>query len=278
MSVPMVTILVPNYKTLDLTKLCLRLLRRHTQMEKIKVIVIDNDSKDESVEYLRSVKGIRLIERSIDKDTSPGNSHALALDEALAQVDTPYVLSFHTDTMVKRDGWLEFLLAEIDKYPNIAGVGSWKLETKPIIKKWAKKIETVYQSVMFPLFGKGYGKLEGKGKNFFYLRSHCALYRTDLLRKYNLTFADEENTAGKVLHRKLVEQGHEMVFLPSEILERYMIHLNHATGALNPQIRENRRHVSKDIKRINWYLRQLDAENILSDDSLDQWPEKKVSL
>lgn len=269
MSTPLVTILVPNYKTLDLTKLCLRLIRRHTQKVKIEVIVIDNSSDDESIEYLRTVKWIRLIERSIDQDSSPGNSHARALDEALAQVTTPYVLSFHTDTMVKEDGWLEFLLAEIDKNPNVAGVGSWKLEAKPVLKQWAKKFESAFQSVLFPLIGKGYGRLEGKGENFLYLRSHCALYRTDLLKKYNLAFADEENTAGKVLHRKLVEKGHEMVFIPSETLSRYMIHLNHATGALNPQIREKRKHVSKDLKRIDWYLRQLDAESVLADDSLD---------
>jgi GT2 family glycosyltransferase len=270
MAMPLVTILVPNYKTLDLTKLCLRLLRCYTQKDKIEVIVIDNASQDESIEYLRSVKWIRLIERSIDKDATPGNSHARALDEALAQVTTPYVLSFHTDTMVKKDGWLELLLAEIGKNPNIAGVGSWKLESKPVVKQWAKKIEMVFQSIIFPLIGKGYGKLEGKGGNFLYLRSHCALYRTDLLRKYKLSFADGEDTAGKGLHRRLVEHGHEMVFLPTETLSRYMLHLNHATGALNPQIRENRKHVSKDLKRIGWYLRQLDAEKILADDSLDQ--------
>ena len=44
-----VTVLVPNYKTLQITKLCLRLLRKHSDPENIRVIVIDNGSQDESL-------------------------------------------------------------------------------------------------------------------------------------------------------------------------------------------------------------------------------------
>lgn len=267
---PAVTILIPNYKTPEITKLCLRLIRKHTDAANIEVIAIDNDSADESTDYLRSLSWIRLIERKTDQDISPGRSHANALDQALAEVTTPYVLSFHTDTMVRSDGWLEFLLEEINRRPNIAGVGSWKLEEKPWVKQLFKSVETAIQSVVFPLIGKGYGKIQGKGENFYYLRSHCALYRTDLLRAYGLSFAAEDGTAGKVLHRKLVEHGHEMIFIPTAKLGRHMIHLNHATGALNPQIRDKRKKVSKDLRRIRRYLGLLDAAKILADDSLDR--------
>ena len=41
-----VTILIPNYKTLELTKVCLRLIRKFTNLDQAKVIVIDNDSQD----------------------------------------------------------------------------------------------------------------------------------------------------------------------------------------------------------------------------------------
>ena len=46
-----VTILVPNYKTLLITQICLRLLRKHTDPNIADVIVIDNDSQDTSTEY-----------------------------------------------------------------------------------------------------------------------------------------------------------------------------------------------------------------------------------
>ena len=96
---PLVTILVPNYKTLELTKLCLRLLRKYTNPKQVHVLVIDNDSNDDSIEYLRSLSWIELIERkNISGD--PGLvSHGLALDMALEKVTTPYVMSIHTDTL-----------------------------------------------------------------------------------------------------------------------------------------------------------------------------------
>ena len=55
-----VSIIIPNYKTPFLTKLCLRSLRKYTDCSKIKVIAIDNKSDDESVEYLLRKNGINL--------------------------------------------------------------------------------------------------------------------------------------------------------------------------------------------------------------------------
>ena len=127
-----VTILIPNYKTPEITKLCLRLIRKHTNPNRIRVLVIDNDSRDASTDYLRSLSWIDLIERRPAADDTPSLSHSRALDLALAQVKTPFVLSFHTDTFVRDDGWLDFLLGRIKKDPNIAGVGSWKLENQAI--------------------------------------------------------------------------------------------------------------------------------------------------
>ena len=47
----MLTILLPNYKTPELTRLCLRSLRKYPDCSRIKVIAVDNASGDESVEY-----------------------------------------------------------------------------------------------------------------------------------------------------------------------------------------------------------------------------------
>ena len=78
-----VTILIPNYKTLELTKLCLRLIRKHTDLNLARVVVIDNDSQDESLEYLRTLKWITLIERKHIPGETPALSHSRALDLAL---------------------------------------------------------------------------------------------------------------------------------------------------------------------------------------------------
>lgn len=264
-----VTIIVPNYRTPELTKLCLRLLRKYTPAQLAEVIVVDNDSKDASVEYLRSLPWIKLIERPIPPGETGPRSHARALDLAMKHVTTPYVLSIHTDTLVSSPHWLSFLLAQIKRSPTIGGVGSWKLEKKIWYKRFFKLLEYRWQSFYFPLIGKTDHHLLGQGENYYYLRSHCALYRTDLLRKYNLTFEDGINPAGKTLHKKLVDLGFKMLFLPSERLGQYVEHLNHATMVLNPELGARDSTITKGLKRIKERFEQLNADAILKDTELD---------
>ena len=138
-----VSIILPNYKTPELTRLCLRSLRKFTPHDAIRIIAVDNASGDDSLDYLRSIPWIRLIERTPADiaGMAPALMHTTAMDLALREVDTPFVLSFHTDTIVYRPDWLDFLLGRINKSEKIAGVGSWKLEFVPPLKRFGKSLE-----------------------------------------------------------------------------------------------------------------------------------------
>ena len=120
-----VSIIVPNFRTLLMTELCLNNLRHYTDLNRAEVIVVDNDSQDESVEYLRHLDWITLLERKTEGESGP-LMHSRALDLALSEVDSEYVLVMHTDTIVKRPDWLDFLLGKIEAEEGIAAVGSWK--------------------------------------------------------------------------------------------------------------------------------------------------------
>lgn len=267
---PQVTILIPNYKTPEITKLCLRLIKKHTDLDRVRIVVVDNDSRDASLDYLRSLAWIDLIERKAVVDETPSLSHSRALDLALATVTTPYVLSFHTDTFVRQPKWLDFLLAQIESNENIGGVGSWKLELKPLHKRILKRLETLWESAWYSAIGKDKSSLEGTSHHQKYLRSHCALYRTELLQRYNLSFAADRVTAGKILHQQLVAHGHQMVFLEAEIVSRYLVHLNHATMVLNPELGIKLSSMKKEKRRIVRILKELQSDAVLADDSLDQ--------
>ncbi len=269
MSHPLVTILVPNYKTAELTMLCLRLLRRHTDPGLAHVIAIDTGSADASLDYLRKLRWIELVERPRVSGESPSASHAAALDLALARVSTRYVLSIHTDTLVKRSDWLPFLLEQIENKPEVAGVGSWKLESKPWVKRWAKRWESRLQTIFYRIVGKTDHAIEGVGENYYYLRSHCALYRVDLIRKFNLSFSDGNEGAGKVMHKKLVDQKYKMLFLPSEVLGQYVDHVNHATMTLNPELVQRRTVDKRSLRHLNRLLEAVNADAILQNASLD---------
>lgn len=263
-----VTLLIPHYKTRELTMLCLRLLRKQTDLSQVEVIVLDNGSKDESSEYLKTVEWIKLI--TLDpQGVEPALSHSMALDEGLKYVTTPYVLSIHTDTFFMTKDWLPFLLKFIEGKPNVAGVGSWKLEEKPLYKNVLKAIERRVQLAWYKLIGKKYHAIEGVGENFKYLRSHCALYRTDYLKKNHLSFAGPDKVAGKGIHRFLTEKGYEMIFLPSEVLSKHVLHVNHATMVLNPELGARNITITKGLKRIQKIVDSLNAKQLLQENSLD---------
>lgn len=249
--------------------LCLRLLKQYTDLQQAKVIVIDNDSADDSLDYLRSLSWIKLIERKAIPGETGVEAHARALDLALAEVDTPYVLSIHTDTFVKHPLWLSYLLAKIEANPKIAGVGSWKLEFKPFYRRCLKQTERFIQKLYYRLMNTDDHKLEGVGKNYYYLRSHCALYRTELLSRYDLHFADGDLVAGKYLHQYLVDHGYQMLLLSSEELGVYLEHVNHATTVLNPELSTREKSVQKGLRRIEQSLKRVDADSIFLATHLD---------
>ncbi len=252
-----VTILIPHYKTLALTRLCLARLKKHTDLSRARVVVIDNGSNDESTDYLRSLDWIDLIVREDTSREGGGEAHARALDLAMERVETPFLLSIHTDTFFLRDDWLDFLLSRFDS-PKVGGVGSWKLEDKPWHRRQAKRLERWWQlKVWYPLLGKGEGAIEGVGRNHYYLRSHCAMYRMEAIRAVQGRFFAGQQPAGKVLHRKLEEAGYRMVFLPSEQLSRYLVHLNHATTILQPR-KESQ--VAKHARQRKRILKMLEEE------------------
>ena len=256
-----VSIILPNYKTPELTRLCLRSIRKYTPHDAIRVIAVDNASGDGSLDYLRSLGWISLIERTPADiaGMKPALMHTTAMDLAFQQVDTPFVLSFHTDTIVYSPDWLDFLLDRIKRSDGIAGVGSWKLEFIPPAKRFGKKLEVVENRVKQFL---GLKKPEVQ-----FLRSHCALYRTDLLRQHTRGFGDGES-AGKSIHRCLTDAGYTMEFIPPEVLIKYMDHLNHATMILNPSIGSRRTSSSRARKSLKSKMEHY--RDILADDSLDR--------
>ncbi|PHS24215.1 MAG: glycosyltransferase [Methylophaga sp.] len=256
-----VSILIPHYKTLKMTKLCLELIKKNTDLNDVDVIVIDNGSKDDSSEYLRTVDWIILITRETIEGEGGVSAHSNALDLAVANVDTPYVLSIHTDTFVISPKWLDYLLKQIERDENIAGVGSWKLEYSPFYQQILRKVERFFRvNIWYPIIGKRAKKSDGVGDNYYYLRSHCALYRTDKVRAHTQGFGDGDQVAGKVMHQKLVDAGFEMVFLESDELSKYIRHLNHATVILNPELHRNGVEKPRQIKRIRKELRDIEAK------------------
>ena len=95
------------------------------------------------------------------------------------------------------------------------------------------------------------------------------MYRTDLLRRFGLSFGDGE-VAGKVLHKKLVDQGFTMKFLDLDGLAMHLRHINHATMILNPDIAGRKTGSEAERRRVRRELESLAYREILQDASLDR--------
>ena len=263
------TICIVNYKTLDFTRLCLRSIRKFTKYP-CEVIVVDNDSQDESLEYLRSLSWIRLIERKA-KPGEPGGgfAHGAALDLGLENCNTEFYISMHSDTFVQKAGWLGDLIGYFGDDDKITCVGSDKIELTPTWRVLLKKA-TDLRTFRRKLFREP----DPLGKYRYYNRTICSLYRTEVLRAEKLDFLmdrDKGLTAGKKMYFELVDRGYETVELPTKLMAEYVVHLAHATEAVNPnEFTLRKRTIGKFNRLFDKVMSSDVVESILADDSLDE--------
>ena len=262
------TVCIVNYKTPDFIKLCLRSIRKFTTYP-YEVIVVDNNSQDQSVEYLRALKWIRLFERP-KSETEPGGgyAHAAALDLGLDNCNTEFFVSMHSDTFVIRKNWLRELVSYFDNDESIACVGAGKVE---LTAKWRVLLKRAADLSTFKR--RLFGQSDPAGKHRYYNRTICCLYATEILRRQNLTFLMGRNeglTAGKKLYFELVDRGYKTVELPAEIMGRYIVHLAHATQAVNPQDFTLRKRIVRKCNRlVDRVMSTATVRDILADSSLD---------
>ena len=260
------TICIINYKTPKFIRLCLRSIRKFTSYP-YEVIVVDNNSNDRSLEYLKSLQWIRLIERDTGSDVSGGQSHAAGLQTGLDSCGTEFFVSMHSDTFVQRAGWLGELIGYFED-DSTGCVGSGKIELEP---KWRTilKRATDFRTFRHKLLRVP----DPLGKFRYYNRTICCLYRTDILRRENLTFLmDREKglTAGKKLYFELLDRSYKTVELPPAVMGRYVIHLAHATQAVNLQeFRLRKKTIRKCNRLVNRIMSSEVVKSILEDDSLD---------
>ncbi len=261
------TICVVNYKTPDFTRLCLRSIRKFTDYP-YEVIVVDNDSQDQSLRYLKSLKWIHLIERQVKPDEAGGYAHAAALDLSLANCNTEFFVSLHSDAFVIKDNWLNELIDYFDNDENIACVGSGKIELTPnwqVLLKKATDLRTFKRKLL--------REPDPIGKFRYYNRTICCVYRTEILKREKLSFGMDQDiglTGGKKLYFELIDRGYKTVELPPSIMRQYVVHLAHATQVVNPdEFALRTKTVRKCNRLVKKVLSRPMVQDILTNNSLD---------
>jgi len=269
-SVPegLASIVIPHYQTPDLARLCLRAIRRLTD-HPYEVIVVDNHSRDGSLEYLRSVGWIRLIERGPETEPSAVLAHASAMDIGTAAARGHWLVSFHTDTIVRREGWLGEMLARLRENPRAAALGADKIDSDP---PWYRTMKRMWDTHRAKAFVR---RIVGLPPNpryapEWYPRSFCAIYRLDLVRSLGLTWQPAGRPTGELLYRGLVEGGYDAVRLSSDEMRAYVEHVAHATALVARGGLAHWRGNQKVRRALGRVMGSELARELLSDDSLDK--------
>jgi len=261
------TICIPNYKTLDFTKLCLRSIRKFTKYP-YDVIVVDNDSQDKSLQYLKSLSWIRLIEQQGGDELTGSYAEATALDLGLQACDSEFFVVMHSDTFIKKSNWLTDLIGYFGNDESVSCVGSGKIELTPRWRILLKKT-TDFKAFKRRILREP----EARGKFRYHNRTICCIYRTEVLHRENLSFLmgrEEGLTAGQKLYFELVDHGYKTVELPPSIMGQFVYHLAHATQVVNPQEFALRKKAIRKCNRILDKVLSLEIiQDILKDESLD---------
>jgi glycosyltransferase involved in cell wall biosynthesis len=266
---PSVTICIPHWQVRTYMTACLRSIRRHSAKYDLQVIVVDNGSRDDSLDYLRSLSWIRLIERPDETHTNWPRNVFTAWDRGLVEATGDFYLTLHSDVFVKADGWLDPLLREIGSSPVVAAAGAWKLETGHPVYLWQKRVFGYAAAKLKTLLGR---RKDVSWKQGHYPRDYCAMYRVDLIRKHRLTFCPhgDYRGGGHAIARQLIEAGYAMGMVPAREMAKNVFHVAHGTAAVAAEKPLNHRRAQRTVERkVHDLFEEAWIQSLLRDDSLD---------
>ena len=117
---PIVSIIIPVFNRLDLTRQCLRALYANTPAPRHEIILLDNGSTDGTAEFLRAEETAGRLRVISNKDNA---GFAKACNQGAAAARGRYILFLNNDTEVQSN-WLGALFALGEADPATAAVGS----------------------------------------------------------------------------------------------------------------------------------------------------------
>ena len=162
MNNPLISIIVVSYNTSELTQNCLRSILQDKGLKEIpyEIIVVDNNSQDDSVAQIKKINGpIKIIENKENSGFGKANNQGVKISKG------NYILYLNSDTIILHSAisqtltWLSShpeagvataQLLNPDKtiqmsggfFPNIANVFTWTfgLDDLPLVNKIIKPI------------------------------------------------------------------------------------------------------------------------------------------
>jgi len=256
--IPKLSIIIPQYKTPELIRLCIRAIKQFSVLHP-EIIVIDNNSKDASLDYLKKIKNITLIENK--RKCGGADAHKLALDLGIKKARGQWILFFHSDSVVLKRGWDQDLIDLTKKYPGTIGA------------------TTIYRDIN--RFAPWYTKLLRyfKERNSFFnytfditdkkIMSYCFLIKTEFLLKTKYQFHGSQGDVGDSLYQLHIKNKKPFMLLGRKMLNQFIWHTSNATS-LAAGLMNDEKSKQKFIKKRNQLLSSDIISSLLQNKALDK--------
>jgi hypothetical protein len=231
---PRISVCIPHWQVRDMMSICLRSIRKHSRKYDLEVIVVDNGSRDGSLDYLRSLSWIRLIERADESVANwPANVYT-AWDLGARAAGGAFFVTMHSDVFVRDDDWLDPFLREFADSPRVAAAGAWKLALENPLYAFQKRIVGSCLAQIKRWLGR---RARSSIREGHYPRDYCAMYRTSVLVKNNLTFCTDGDliTGGYSIARRLWSADYETRMIPVWEIAQKIVHVAHGTAAVSAE-------------------------------------------
>lgn len=235
---PVFSIALVNYRTLDLTKRCLDLLKKHVDAGlQATVWVVDNDSRDESTTYLKTLDWINLIENPAPSAPEQGYvAHGRGLDAILEKVSTEYVFLMHTDTFVHDPVIFDRVLAMMRADKKIAAVGCLEQTHRGFLRahwrQMSRRLKMKFRSLKLKLGMLSRPPKPVQEKN---IKSFFACWNVRLIRESGMSFMMGDRNPGYELQDRLIALGYGVETIDSRELFQYLDHVKAGSKSLLPQ-------------------------------------------
>lgn len=144
-----------------------------------------------------------------------------------------YYLITYSNVIVRREALLSRMIELLVRNPNCAGYGYDKLKMKSPLRNLARRSLDTKRARLWmrkTLLGNRTATFRNVPKQ---PRDFCALYRTDLLREYPLSFVPNvpPSIPGEFMYHQLTGLGYAIEMVPVHEMRNLIDHVEHGTSA-----------------------------------------------